>query len=206
MPERCVCWPARRTLIAADLHLGKCDTFRAAGLSMPGHVAAAVLDEQLARLDLALKRTGAERLLVVGDLLHAPAGLTRELVGRVASWRAGCRAAITLIAGNHDRRVDLVRAEWRLDLAGPGWREGPFLFLHDPAECPAGEAAFAWCGHVHPTVRLASGVDAVKLPCFVLDRARAVIPAFSRFTAGAVVRGGPGRRLFAVADGAVIPV
>jgi len=35
LPERAVWWPATRTLLVADLHLGKCETLRANGAPMP---------------------------------------------------------------------------------------------------------------------------------------------------------------------------
>lgn len=206
MPHRCAHWPARRTLIAADLHLGKCDTLRAAGLSMPARVAAGVLEEQLARLARAIAATGAERLLIVGDLLHAPTGLTDEMVSAVAAWRRSLDVQVTLVTGNHDRRVERIRETWGIELIDGALREGPFVFVHDPAEAPDAADVFAWCGHIHPTVRLASGVDGLKLPCFVFDRRAAVLPAFSRFTAGAPVGFQPGRRLFAIADDCVIPL
>lgn len=206
MPQRCAYWPARRLLIAADLHLGKCDTLRAAGLSMPQRIASAVLHVDLARLNSALEESGAERLLVVGDLLHAPAGLTDELIGAVERWRAARPVPITLIAGNHDRRVERVRDCWKLDFHERELRDSPFLFAHDPAGFDAACGAFGWCGHVHPTVLLASGVDAVKLPSFIIERDLAILPAFSRFTAGAVVRSAPGRRRFAIAEGRILEV
>ncbi|MCC6679151.1 MAG: ligase-associated DNA damage response endonuclease PdeM [Phycisphaerales bacterium] len=206
MAERCVYWPAQRTLIAADLHLGKCDTFRAAGLAMPSRVAAGVLEEQLARLARALTLTGAQRLLVVGDLLHAPAGLTPEMVDAVARWRSGNGVRLMLVSGNHDRRIERVSEPWRVEIETGSLREGPFVFVHDPAEAPAEDGLFSWCGHVHPTVRVVSGVDAVKLPCFVIDRRAAILPAFSRFTSGVAIRAANDRRLFAIAEDSVIPM
>lgn len=206
MPERCVYWPDRRMLIAADLHLGKCDTFRAAGLVMPAAVMAGVLEEQLARLSRALAATGAERLMVVGDLLHAPAGLTAPMIDAVSRWRASAPVRFTLVAGNHDRRVDRVREPWAIEIIHGEVREGPFVFVHDPSEAPGDDGLFSWCGHVHPTVRLASGVDAVKLPCFVVDRRAAILPAFSRFTSGAVVRAAAERSLYAIAQDRILPL
>jgi hypothetical protein len=67
--------PARRallgregTLFVADVHLGKAAAFRAGG------VGAARRDgNDLARLAALLARTGARRLVVLGDFLHAAA-------------------------------------------------------------------------------------------------------------------------------------
>ena len=35
LADRALYWPARRRLLLADLHLGKADTFRAAGIALP---------------------------------------------------------------------------------------------------------------------------------------------------------------------------
>ena len=55
MPERAAWWPARRTLLVADLHLGKSETIRSFGAPIPS----GVLDESLGRLSRAIARTGA---------------------------------------------------------------------------------------------------------------------------------------------------
>ena len=36
LPERCLYWGRRRTLILADPHFGKADAFRAAAVPVPG--------------------------------------------------------------------------------------------------------------------------------------------------------------------------
>src|SRR5690606_27127945 len=65
LPERAVLWEEANTLIVADTHWGKAATFRAAGLPVPSGTAA----EGLERLSSALKRSGANRLVFLGDLL-----------------------------------------------------------------------------------------------------------------------------------------
>lgn len=204
MPHRCAFWPAKRTLITADLHLGKCETLRAHGLGLPSKIAEGVLEEQLMRLEAALLLTGAERVLVVGDLLHAPAGLTVSMIDRVTQWRARHSQPMVLIAGNHDRRIDRVREAWRIEVVQGAWLEDPFEFIHDPADLPSGSARYAWCGHIHPTIRVSSGVDSVKLPCFLVSERSALLPAFSCFTSGYSTRPARGDRVYAIADNSVI--
>ncbi|MFL5519615.1 MAG: DEAD/DEAH box helicase, partial [Gemmatimonadales bacterium] len=86
LAERALWWPARRTLVVADVHLGKAATFRAAGIPIPS----GSTGDDLARLDRALARTGATALVILGDLFHARVG--REAPGtvsQVGGWRAG---------------------------------------------------------------------------------------------------------------------
>src|SRR5690606_10794872 len=80
--------------------------------------------------------------------------------------------------------------------------EPPFVFVHDAAAIGAG--GFTWSGHVHPRVTLRGGGDALSLPCFLVGEHAAILPAFSRFTAGAGVSPAPGQRAWAIADGRVL--
>lgn len=199
MPQRAAYWPARRTLIVADLHLGKSQTLGVGGLPIP----AGETGEQLERLGRAIDLSGAERLLVLGDLMHAPAGLIPELIEQVARWRALKPIPIVVVPGNHDRRLPELAAVWGLVVGPARMSEGPFDFVHEP-EAAAGR--YSLCGHIHPAVRLRRAGDSLKLACFHFGRDVGVLPAFSRFTGGAAVRGEAGDGLFAIADGAVVAV
>src|SRR5262245_20817950 len=122
LPERAVWWPAAATLLVADLHWGKSETFRVSGAPVPG----GVLESDLARLDAVVGATGARRVLVLGDLLHAGIGITPGLLEQVAAWRSG-RARdldLSVVPGNHDRRLDLVTESWRLTVCRGTMREG----------------------------------------------------------------------------------
>ncbi len=201
MPHRAVYWPRGRALLVADLHLGKAQTFRASGVPIPG----GTTGEQLGRLTRAIEASGAERLLVLGDLLHAPAGLTESILEPVAQWRTVNPISIEVITGNHDRRIESVAAAWSLTIRGDCTREGPFTLAHDPA-CEPEPGTFLWAGHLHPAVRLANSTQSIKLPCFHIMPRCGVLPAFSAFTGGASVRRVAGDRVFAVCEDRVIPM
>ncbi|MEM1445211.1 MAG: hypothetical protein AAGF84_04095 [Planctomycetota bacterium] len=64
--ERVLVDHASRTVIAADLHLGKGDHFRAAGVPVPEQTNADTLD----RLATVCEATAAESLIVLGDFFH----------------------------------------------------------------------------------------------------------------------------------------
>ncbi len=196
-PHRALYWPLRRTLIVADLHWGKSETFAASGVPMPLGASA----EDLRRLGAAIADTGAERVLVLGDLVHARRGITPGLVEEVAAWRATHPIGFELVTGNHDAR-DLPGA-WRIERHGPVLCEGPFCFRHAPEPDSRG---FVWAGHLHPTVRLEGGGDKLRLPCFYVGRHHGILPAFSTFTNGLVMSSAPGVALYAVADGHVVPL
>jgi uncharacterized protein len=201
MPHRSAFWPAARTLMVADLHWGKCETFRAGGALLPQ----GLLQADLARLDAALRVTEATRLLVLGDLLHATPGITDWLIETVGAWR-GAHAAldITIVPGNHDRRIAMVADAWALAIAAPELAEGPFVFVHDPEHAPACDGAYAWAGHIHPMVTLRGRADTLRLPAFWMAPRVGVLPAFSAFTSGISIDPGPSDEIYAISPDGVL--
>jgi metallophosphoesterase superfamily enzyme len=91
--DRALFLPAERALFVADLHVGKSESLRAAGAPIP----VGVLDETLARLARAAMETASRQIVVLGDLIHAPSGLTDTVRARVAAWREA------VDAGDHAR-------------------------------------------------------------------------------------------------------
>jgi uncharacterized protein len=202
LPHRAAYWPAASTLLVADLHLDKCEGMRAHGLPIPR----GLLEEQIARLDAALRLTGARRVLIVGDLLHAPAGLTGPMVECFGGWRAGVAVEMAIVPGNHDRALARVAEVWRLAILPSPYNEGPFAFVHDPDHRSAGRGVYCWSGHVHPAVVLRRGGDSIKLPCFHLGARLGILPAFSTFTVGGRVGRDRSDRVFGIAEGCVVEV
>ena len=201
LPERAIFWPRRAALIVADLHWGKDATFRAAGLGIP-HGAAG---DDLARLERALTRTGAARLLLLGDLLHARAGREAATFARVAEWRARHPALdITLVRGNHDRGAGDPPAEWGFACADEPLPDAPFVLRHYPQPAPGG---YVLAGHLHPAARLrGAGRQQLRLPCFWFGADVGVLPAFGSFTGGAPIAPAPADRVFVLADDTVLQV
>lgn len=200
--ERALFWPRAGTLIVADLHLGKADHFRRAGIALPR--GGTTLD--LERLDALIERSGATRLLVLGDLVH---GALPDAPWRAAwvEWRrrhAGLR--VELVAGNHDRR--LRRDAAVLDAMALGLHEGslaeaPFVFAHEERDVVAGGAGYVLSGHLHPVVRL-PGLP--RLPAFRFGRSAGVLPAFTAFAGGFAIDPQAGDRVFVCAPGALVEV
>ncbi|ATB31293.1 metallophosphatase [Melittangium boletus DSM 14713] len=196
-PERALHWPEAGVLAVADLHWGKPESFHQHGIPLPS----GVLEDDLARLSAALHATGARRVFLVGDLIHSRQGLTPEVVERVAAWRSGHEVELVLVRGNHDRHLDVLPTAWRMRLVESHLDEGPFRFAHHPE--PA-TGRYTCAGHLHPTVRLDSGADRLRLPCFHLGPHVGVLPAFSAFTGGQDMRAKAGERIFVVAGDDVV--
>ncbi len=198
LPERAVFWPAERTLFVADVHLGKTATLRAAGAPVPGGTTSA----DLARLSEALARTGAERLVVLGDLFHARAGRrAAPTLAAVARWHERHPdIALVLVRGNHDQHAGDPPPELGFEVVPGPHAEGPFVWRHEPEADPRG---YVLAGHLHPAVRLHGGGERLKLPCFHFGAEVGLLPAFGSATGTMVIRPEPGAQVFVLADGEV---
>jgi DNA ligase-associated metallophosphoesterase len=201
LAERALLWERAATLIMADVHLGKAAAFRAAAIPMPGGTTTAALG----RLTTALDRTGAGRLLLLGDFFHARSGRAARTLAAIAEWRERhADLEILLVRGNHDRGAGDPPPEWRFDCRDEPWSEPPFAFRHHPAEEPSG---YVLAGHLHPAVSLSGlGRQRERLPCFLFGQRMGILPAFGDFTGGAAVRPHPGDRVFAVAGDEIISI
>lgn len=191
--DRALYLPGTRALLLADLHLGKGDAFRRAGIAVPG----GGTGHDLQRVDALLDAREVEVLWILGDLLHGPAPRAHWLEAW-RQWRARHRALrIRVLRGNHDRALDAHVLD--AEDAGTEQREGPFLLRHDPVP-RAG--LHVLCGHLHPLAAL-PGLRR-RWPAFWLRERLTVLPAFSAFTAGVVPAQLPGERLVACVEGEAI--
>lgn len=199
LPERALLWERTGTLVAADVHLGKAASFRAAAIPLPG----GTTTEALARLSAALERTAARRLLLLGDFFHARSGRAGRTLAVISAWRERhADLEIVLVRGNHDRGAGDPPGEWRFRCVDEPLLESPFAFRHHPAEEPGG---YVLAGHIHPAVALAgAGRQREKLPCFLFGEKAGLLPAFGGFTGGATVRPREGDRVWAVAGDEVL--
>ncbi len=194
LADRALHWPRTRTLFVADLHFGKAAAFRAGGVAIPRGATA----NDLARLTVLIECTQATRLVILGDFLHAAAGRVAALDTAFMRWRdAHAALAITLVRGNHDESAGDPPQSWKITVVADPHAVAPFVLCHEPSSPRTG---YALCGHVHPGVRIAGGAyESVRLPCFVLGRRRALLPAFGRLTGLSLVTPARGERLVAIA-------
>jgi uncharacterized protein len=202
LAERALWWPNASTLIVADLHWGKASTFRATGIPIP----IGTTSDDLARLDSALTRTGARRMVVLGDLFHAKAGrIASHTLAELRRWRSlAAPVEILLVRGNHDRHAGDPPGDLRINCVNAPAFVPPFVFRHEPS---SQDGAYGLAGHVHPGLTLVGrGLQRETLPCFLVGQAGALIPAFGSFTGFGTVEPGPGDRAFVVVEGEVLEV
>lgn len=200
-PDRSLLIPATRTLLVADVHWGKAATFRALGIPVPHGTTRTGLD----RLDAAITGTGAEHLLILGDLIHARAGMHDGTIDALHRWRATRRElAITLVRGNHDLHAGDPPATLDIRCVDAPMRVGPFALHHHPTDDDAG---YVLAGHVHPVVQLRGrGRQKITLPCFAFGARGGLLPAFGEFTGGGVIDADDYGRTYVIADDCVLPL
>ena len=176
-------------------------------MPVPGGTTRHTLD----RLDVALRDTGAARLVVLGDFFHSRGGVNGGLLEQLRAWRdAWPGLEVVNVRGNHDRQAGDPPAELSITCCGAPYIDAgegeEVAFVHDPAEAEDGEG-FTLAGHVHPAVRLEGrGGDRMRLACYWFGRRVAVLPAFGAFTGMKVVRPARGDRIFVVGPAAVAEV
>ncbi|WP_367382925.1 ligase-associated DNA damage response endonuclease PdeM [Stenotrophomonas cyclobalanopsidis] len=189
---RALWWPARRALLIADLHLGKADVFRRAGIALPR----GGTDGDLQRLQALVQQHACRELWILGDILHGPAHRAawhRQWLG----WREQHAALdVHVVRGNHDRQLPHAALQVQIhdDL-----RLGPFLLCHEPRQA---DDAHVIAGHVHPQIALPALRR--RFPAFWLRAGQTVLPAFSAFTAGVVPPRLGGEQWIACVDDALV--
>lgn len=198
-PQKGMLIKPERALLIADLHLGKINHFRKAGIPVPARANNRNMELLVELISLARP----ERVIFLGDLFHSHYNDEWESFGEL---RAHFRnLSFELVVGNHDILSDLqyqrkgIQLHERLPISS-------FLLTHHPLEDVSSEG-YNLAGHVHPAVRLVGkGRQAMTLPCFHFGERSGLLPAFGAFTGSVPVHPNLGDRIFAILDNRIIPV
>ena len=127
-----------RTLLVADLHLGKARAFRRQGVPVPG----GTTQETLGRLSALVRASAPERLVCLGDLLHSRDAQGSAALEEFARWRAAhAQLALTLVRGNHDAHAGDPPAALAMDMADEPLALGAIALCHHPRRAAVAVAA-----------------------------------------------------------------
>lgn len=166
-PEAAAVFTAEHTAVIADVHLGYEWARAQGGDCLPAHS----LRETLALFESLLARTTITRLIVAGDLVESriPCPRTARDLSTLTRWLNERGVELIALQGNHDppRRPPLASSR----------NVGGWTISHGHRPLVADRNV---SGHHHPMLR-ASGVSA---PCFLVDDATIILPAFSPNAAG----------------------
>ena len=201
LPEKAAFIAASRTLLVADVHIGKAVSFRALGVPVPH----GTTGETLAALTTLVARWRARRIVFLGDFLHSRRSHAVATIAAVADWRqAHAGLELVLVRGNHDDRAGDPPRHLRIDVVDEPLMSDGFALCHHPRPR---RGAYVLAGHLHPCVSLGGrGWDHLRLPCFWFGDEVGVLPAFGAFTGMHPIRAGVGERVCAIADGAVMSI
>ncbi|WP_424812058.1 ligase-associated DNA damage response endonuclease PdeM [Roseococcus sp. YIM B11640] len=180
-PSGVALWPARRTLIVADLHFEKGSAFAARGAHLPPYDTR----ETLLRLAFAIRRHAPRRLIALGDAWHDDHALARMAPADLAAMRRLLAPLeVIWVAGNHDPRPqDVLPGE-----SVGEFSEGKLHFRHIGGVAPLARFEAELSGHYHPKATLPTRIGGITRPCFLATGQRLVLPAFGAFTGGLDVR------------------
>ncbi len=175
LPQRALFWEAKKTVLLADLHFGKVNHFRKAGVPVP----VKANEKNVEVLIEILQLTKPERVIFLGDLFHSHYNEEWEVFGQVL--KNFPTVLFELVVGNHD-----ILSDHQYQKLGIGMHStlqlAPFLLTHHPVEGHEGDL-YNLAGHVHPGVRLVGkGKQGLTLPCFYFGKQQGLLPAFGVFT------------------------
>ena len=160
-----------RWLAVSDLHFGYELSQRAVGNLFPLWGMQTIEN----RLQELLRDYNPARLIILGDLVHDRAA-AREVARLIKQLSKYCN--ILLIAGNHDRELGDV-----VDLVD-SWKTKRFHFHHGHRAIDGSERVQI-IGHYHPASTIGDGAGLrLKLPAFVQEENRWMLPAFSPWSSG----------------------
>ncbi|OWU85463.1 metallophosphoesterase [Oceanicola sp. 22II-s10i] len=166
-------WAGERTLIVSDLHMGKSErTARRGGTQLPPYET----QETLSRLDADIEATRPDQVICLGDSFDDAAAadaLTEDEVLWLMRLQAG--RGWVWIEGNHDPGPVGLGGQHLAELEA-----GPLVFRH--IATPAGRAEIS--GHYHPKATLSARGRGITRPCFLIDGARLILPAYGAYTGG----------------------
>ncbi|RYZ34532.1 MAG: ligase-associated DNA damage response endonuclease PdeM [Sphingobacteriales bacterium] len=197
LPQKAMFLSEHSILIIADLHLGKAQHFRKAGIFMPAGGAAK--DYQI--LNSLIEQYNPQQVWFLGDLFHSIHNSEwLQFEAFVQSWPD---IAFTLIRGNHDILKKEYYQKIGITVEPHAIILNDLLFSHEPLEeVPEGRINIA--GHIHPgCVVRGKGRQSYRLPCFHLNGPQLLMPAFGYLT-GLAIMDVKDAAVFAVLPDAVV--
>ena len=199
LPQRALYWPAKKTLLLADLHLGKSTYFRQNGVNVPFEI----LQRDLDTLDLIFTKVNVERLILLGDLFHSTENVEWEIFG---DWLQNKSIDVQLVMGNHDKMKIERYEQYGIKTHKRRFSEGAFVFSHKQLK-KVKENEYVFSGHIHPAIGLhGRAYNSVRVPCFWFGEEQCILPAFGKFTGNESIKPLASDKIFAIAGEEVFGV
>ena len=200
MPEKALFLPIQQTLIVADLHLGKVNHFRKAGIAVPP----GANDKNTSLLIEAINRAKPDRVIFLGDLFHSHYNEEWESFGQIRKHFTAC--SFELVMGNHDILGAHQYQQKSLHVYPQELKIGSWILTHEPMK-EISTDGYNLAGHIHPGVYLkGTARQSLLLPCFYFGSKQGILPAFGSFTGLARVLPKKNERVYAIAENKIIEI
>ncbi|MEX0686454.1 MAG: ligase-associated DNA damage response endonuclease PdeM [Balneolales bacterium] len=201
LPQKAIYWSRKKTLLLADIHIGKVGTFREAGIAIPIQLA----DRDLSQLTALLKVLDVERCIILGDLFHSKLNGQWNLFKNWINLYPGI--TFELVIGNHDILQEEIYIDAGMILHQNFLVEDPFYLVHDPTDFDNKSGKYGLCGHLHPGIKLkGKGRQSITLPCFYFGDHYSILPAFGAFTGFKALKIGELDQVYAIAEDQIFKV
>jgi len=185
------------SIVASDFHLGY-----EAALAKSGVFAPKVnLKKILESLGKAITKSGADRIIIVGDIKHDFSDIESEEFNELydlMNFLKQEKISPVLIKGNHDNFVERYREPFKLAVHGEEASIGDYLFFHgeEIPKLPKKQPRMLIMGQEHPAISITSSVGKrEKLRCFLYGEYEKlpilVLPAMGYFSTGTDVNHEP---------------
>jgi len=171
--DKSVFWPEQNLLIISDVHLGKSNHFRKAGIALSQGAELGDLN----RIETLINNHQPQTVVFLGDLFHSNHNVQWNIF---AQWiKTFNNIQFILVEGNHDLLGADVYTETNIKCVSELIIEN-ICFSHEPIEK---DNLYNICGHIHPGIRLIGKANQkARLPCFYIKRKQFILPAFGSLT------------------------
>ncbi|MES2795024.1 MAG: ligase-associated DNA damage response endonuclease PdeM [Bacteroidota bacterium] len=200
LPEKALFWENEKTLILADLHLGKASHFRKQGLAVPTQS----IQKDYSILSSLITDYQPNRILILGDLFHSTYNTEWEIFGDFLEKNQSVR--FELVMGNHDILPVEKYNSLGLIIMGEIMVHKNLIFSHHPLQSVP-ENFLNFSGHIHPGIRLeGTGRQSITMPCFYHLDSNFILPAFGSLTGLKVLEKHKNAEIFGISGSRIFKI
>ncbi|MEM1158319.1 MAG: ligase-associated DNA damage response endonuclease PdeM [Verrucomicrobiota bacterium] len=166
-----------KTLIVADLHLGKGQSFATQGNLLPPYDDRATLQQLTA--DIA--NWQPQRVWLLGDSFHcsdSPEWVDGEVWEQLQPLASG--REWVWVTGNHDADSFNMSKKEIPGMVCPKLEQSGILYTHEPVR----NSGFNIFGHFHPKARIQLRGRRLSGKCFLVTKQQVLCPAYGAYTGG----------------------
>lgn len=197
LPQKALLRTRDKTLIIADLHLGKATHFRKSGIPVSDEV----FKTDLHKIDVLVNQYNIENVWVLGDFFHSKSNSEWT---RFQDWLANSPLKKwTIIPGNHDKSTLSESISTKMEITDSSIELNGVIYCHEFQENENPVIS----GHIHPGISLyGNGKQKLQIPCFYQHGRNLLLPAFGSFTGLAKVTPIKGDKVFGIAGALILEI